>query len=110
LMDAEFLAQICSLENGWQEPNTLGALERAAGEGRLQNAEKFLQSYRELRRYECVLRRWSYAGETTLPDDPAPLYRVAVRCGFPDAEAFMSAVQQHRAVLRTTWNCTVAAA
>ena len=29
LMDAEFIAQALCLENGWQEANTLRALERA---------------------------------------------------------------------------------
>src|SRR5207249_10125880 len=31
LMDAEFIAQTLCMENGWQEANTLRALERAGG-------------------------------------------------------------------------------
>ena len=33
LMDAEFLAQTVCLAQGWQEPNTLRALERARDSG-----------------------------------------------------------------------------
>src|SRR5208282_2198590 len=82
LMDAEFIAQALCLENGWQEANTLRALERGRDAGALPDADKLLENYRKLRRVEGILRRWSYEGETVLPDDPAPYYRVSVRCGF----------------------------
>ncbi len=82
LMDAEFIAQALCLENGWQEANTLRALERARDAGVLPDADKLIENYRQLRRLEGILRRWSYEGETVLPDDPAPYYRVSVRCGF----------------------------
>ena len=48
----------------------------------LPDADKLLDAYRHLRRVEGILRRWSYEGEIVLPDDPAPYYRVSVRCGF----------------------------
>ena len=68
-MDAEFIAQALCLENGWQEANTLRALERAREAGSLPDAEKLLDNYRKLRRVEGILRQWSYEGETVLPDD-----------------------------------------
>src|SRR5205807_6972205 len=68
LMDAEFVAQALCLEHGWQEPNTLAALERGRDSGVLPDAEKLIRNYRELRRVEGTLRRWSYEGETVLPD------------------------------------------
>jgi glutamate-ammonia-ligase adenylyltransferase len=105
LMDAEFIAQALGLAHHWQEPNTLRALLRAREEGVLPEATAnlLIDNYRKLRRVEAILRRWSYAGETTLPDDPAPLYRVAVRCGFTHAAGFMSAVARYRRNLRQVY-------
>ena len=102
LMDAEFLAQALCLEHGWWEPNTLAALERARAERALpaDTATALLENYRRLRRIEGILRRWSYEGEAELPDDPAPQYRVAVRCGFATREDFLGAVARYRRVLR----------
>ena len=65
-----------------------------------QKFERMIQGYRKLRRVEGVLRRWSYEGETVLPDDPAPYYRVAVRCGFETAEEFRKAVAEWRREIR----------
>jgi glutamine synthetase adenylyltransferase len=64
------------------------------------DAEKLIANYRKLRRIEAILRRWSYASETVLPDDPAPLYRVAVRCGFRNGDEFMRAVAAWRKGIR----------
>jgi glutamate-ammonia-ligase adenylyltransferase len=102
LMDAEFIAQMFALENGWQEPNTLQCLARVQAEEKLALAEadSLIHNYRQLRRIEGILRRWSFAGETVLPDDPAPLYRVAIRCGFPDSSSFLSAVVEYRLQIR----------
>ncbi|MDB6020914.1 MAG: putative Glutamate-ammonia-ligase adenylyltransferase, partial [Pedosphaera sp.] len=88
LMDAEFLAQVFCLERGWQEANTLRALVRARDEGvlRRKDANELTENCRQLRRVEGILRRWSFEGETVLPDDPAPFDRVAVRCGFGTSE------------------------
>jgi glutamate-ammonia-ligase adenylyltransferase len=106
LVDAEFVAQMFCLAHGWQEANTLKALQRAQAERVLAapEAEELIENYRRLRRVEGILRRWSYAGETVLPDDPAPLYRVAIRCGFPDAEAFLQAVGHYRAAIRRVYD------
>jgi glutamate-ammonia-ligase adenylyltransferase len=103
LMDAEFIAQALCLEHGWQEANTLRALERGGVEGILPDADKLLTNYRQVRRLESILRRWSYEGETVLPDDPAPYYRVSVRCGFENAEAFRTALAQWRAAVRAVY-------
>jgi [glutamine synthetase] adenylyltransferase / [glutamine synthetase]-adenylyl-L-tyrosine phosphorylase len=105
LMDAEFSAQILCLARGWREPNTLRALERARDTASLpaDAAEQLIQNYRRLRHIEGILRRWSYAGETLLPDDPAPFYRVAVRCGFPGPEPFMAALRQYRSAIRDAY-------
>ena len=100
LMDAEFIAQALCLEHGWREPNTLRALERARAAGVLPDAEKLIANYRQLRRLEGILRRWSYEGETVLPDEPAAFYRVAVRCGFATADEFRKALADWRREIR----------
>jgi glutamate-ammonia-ligase adenylyltransferase len=106
LVDAEFIAQTLCLAHGWQEPNTLRALERARQEGILSahDAEALLSHYTWLRRVEGILRRWSFAGETVMPDDPAPLYRVAVRCGYRSIESFQEAVTRCRAAIRQVYS------
>jgi glutamate-ammonia-ligase adenylyltransferase len=103
LMDAEFIAQALCLEHGWQEANTLRALERGRIAGLLPEADRLIQNYRHLRRLEGILRRWSYEGETVLPDDPAPYYRVSVRCGFATPEAFREALTGWRREIREVY-------
>jgi len=126
LMDAEFIAQTLCLENGWHEPNTLRALERgreAVGvESRVRRDDekaavtpkrelqltgadwdKLLDAYRHLRLVEGILRRWSYEGEVVLPDDPAPYYRVSVRCGFAGPDDFRSALAKWRKAIRDVY-------
>ena len=105
LMDAEFIAQTLCLANGWQEPNTVRALERgndAAGKGELTRGDfkTLIENYRHVRRLEGILRRWSYEGEVVLPDDPAPYYRVSVRCGFATADDFRAALATWRRAIR----------
>jgi [glutamine synthetase] adenylyltransferase / [glutamine synthetase]-adenylyl-L-tyrosine phosphorylase len=106
LIDAEFVAQALCLAQGWQEANTLRALQLAREKKALANsdADLLIENYRQLRRIEGILRRWSFAGETVLPEDPAPLYRVAVRCGFADSDSFMKAVTGYRAAIRSVYN------
>jgi [glutamine synthetase] adenylyltransferase / [glutamine synthetase]-adenylyl-L-tyrosine phosphorylase len=103
LIDAEFVAQSLCLEYGWQEANTLRTLERGKQSGVLPHADQLINNYRRLRRVEGILRRWSYEGETVLPDDPAPYYRVSVRCGFADTETFTSEVAQWRRAIREVY-------
>jgi glutamate-ammonia-ligase adenylyltransferase len=103
LMDAEFIAQTLCLEHGWQEAHTLRALERAREARVLSDGDKLIESYRQLRRVEGILRRWSYEGETILPDDPAPYYRVSVRCGFAMPKAFAAALAKWRAAIRDVY-------
>ena len=103
IMDAEFVAQTLCLENGWQEANTLRALERARDQGALRDAGKLIDGYLWLRRVEGILRRWSYEGETVLPDDPAPYHRVSVRCGFSTAEEFQQALAGWRRTIREVY-------
>jgi glutamate-ammonia-ligase adenylyltransferase len=112
LVDAEFVAQAFNLERGWHEANTLQALERARSEGLLPTdaAECLIVNYRRLRRLEGILRRWSYEGETELPDDPAPQYRVAVRCGFATIEDFFAAVNRYRQNIREVYEKVLPAA
>jgi glutamate-ammonia-ligase adenylyltransferase len=102
LIDAEFIAQTLCMNHGWREPNTLQALKRAQQEKALDShdADVLIENYAHLQRLEGILRRWSYAGESVLPEDPAPQYRVAVRCGFPDAASFLLAVGTWRAAIR----------
>jgi [glutamine synthetase] adenylyltransferase / [glutamine synthetase]-adenylyl-L-tyrosine phosphorylase len=105
LIDAEFVAQTLCLGNGWHEPNTLRTLLLAREKRVLPgpSADLLIENYRRLRRVEGILRRWSYAGETVLPDDPAPLYRVAVRCGYTAAGHFLRAVAEYRAAIRRVY-------
>jgi glutamate-ammonia-ligase adenylyltransferase len=103
LIDAEFIAQTLCLENGWQEANTLRALERGRAAAVLPEADKLIENYRQLRRLEGILRRWSYEGEIVLPDDPAPYYRVSVRCGFATPDAFREALAGWRRALREVY-------
>jgi glutamate-ammonia-ligase adenylyltransferase len=102
LIDAEFIAQALSLENGWLEPNSLRALERARDENRLpeRDAAKLIDNFRELRRIESILRRWSFEGEAVLPSDPEPFYRVSIRCGFKTPDAFRQSVAASRRAIR----------
>ncbi len=100
LMDAEFIAQAASLENGWHEANTLHSLELARSRKSFAGAQKLIDNYRELRRVEGILRRWSYEGETVLPADPAPYHRVSVRCGFASPEAFRNKLAECRKSIR----------
>jgi glutamate-ammonia-ligase adenylyltransferase len=105
LIDVEFLAQIFCLEHGWHEPNTLAALERARKERALTKsaADSLIRHFRELQRIEGILRRWSYEGETVLPDQEAPYRRVAIRCGFGDAESFARHIARCRTAIRKVW-------
>ena len=124
LMDAEFIAQALCLENGWQEANTLRALERGRAAVGVQPSgcekvagtlkrelqpltrgdfEKLLENYRKLRHVEGILRRWSYEGEVVLPDDPAPYYRVSVRCGFLKPNEFKKALAKWRRAIREVY-------
>jgi len=104
LMDAEFIAQSLCLENGWQEPNTLHALQRGDASGKLARADDLIENYRRLLRIEQILRRWSYEGETVLPDDAAAFGRVAIRCGFDTAEAFREMIAKSRKVIEEVYS------
>jgi [glutamine synthetase] adenylyltransferase / [glutamine synthetase]-adenylyl-L-tyrosine phosphorylase len=105
LMDAEFLAQAFCLARGWQEANSLSALQRGGDAGLLgrDDDESLLRNYGNLRRIEGILRRWSYEGEVLLPDDEPALCRVAVRCGFSGPADFMQALETTRAAIRAVY-------
>jgi glutamine synthetase adenylyltransferase len=49
------------------------------------------------------LRRWSYEGETVLPDDAAAFCRVSVRCGFATQEKFSEALKKWRTEIRQVY-------
>jgi glutamine synthetase adenylyltransferase len=49
------------------------------------------------------LRRWSYEGETVLPEDEAAFYRVSVRCGFVTPEEFRKALAKWRKAIREVY-------
>ncbi|HUE36192.1 MAG TPA: bifunctional [glutamate--ammonia ligase]-adenylyl-L-tyrosine phosphorylase/[glutamate--ammonia-ligase] adenylyltransferase, partial [Candidatus Acidoferrum sp.] len=103
LMDVEFIAQVLCMESGWHEPNTLRALERAREENILPGAEMLIENYRQVRRVEAILRRWSDEGETVLPDDAPAFYRVSVRCGFDSPERFRAALAKWRLTIRKAY-------
>jgi glutamate-ammonia-ligase adenylyltransferase len=102
LIDVEFIAQALCLAHGRREPNSLRALEMIQENDLLPAAiaGDLMQHYRSLLRIEGILRRWSFVGEAVLPQDHAALYRVAVRCGFRTADAFLADVADHRAAIR----------
>ena len=50
LVDVEFIAQALCLEHGWQEANTVRALERAQRRKLLPGADQLIANYRRLRR------------------------------------------------------------
>ena len=106
LVDAEFIAQTLCLAHGWQEPNTLRALQLARERAALPRAssDSLIENYRKLLRIEGILRRWSFEAEAVLPDKPAPLYRVAIRCGFTCAEGLMKALGEYRAAIRKVYH------
>jgi len=80
-------------------------LERARDANAIPHAaaELLVENYRQLRRVEGILRRWSFEGETVLPLDPAPYYRVSIRCGFASPEAFRAAIAKYRQAIRTVY-------
>jgi glutamate-ammonia-ligase adenylyltransferase len=92
------------LENGWQEANTLKALQRAQVAGKLPKAKDLIEDYQFLRRVEGILRRWSYEGETVLPEDKAAFTRVSIRCGFESPEAFQKALAASRKGIREAYS------
>jgi glutamine synthetase adenylyltransferase len=101
----EFAAQALSLEHGWREANTLAAVERAGRERAIdaETAQVLAENYRRLMQIERILRRWSFQAESVLPDDPAPFYRVAVRCGFGQPEDFAAYVKECRSAIRAAY-------
>ena len=103
LIDAEFVAQALCLAHGWQEANTLRALEKAQAAGALSDAAKLIANLRPLQRLEGILRRWSFEGEVVLPDEPAPFERVSVRCGFATPEMFRTALAGWRQAIREVY-------
>lgn len=105
LVDAEFLAQTLALRHGRPARHTLHALEAAAAGGLLPPADaaQLLPAYRELRRLELILRRWSFAGEAELPADAPAQRRVALRCGFRDGPELLDAVARWRADVRAVY-------
>jgi len=106
VIDVEFLAQALAMEHGWFEPNTLASLSQARDAGVLPQADAdlLIENLRHLRRMESILRRWSFEGEAMLPDDPAPQYRVAVRCGYPSAAPFLADVARWRTSIRKVYD------
>lgn len=102
LMDVEFIAQAICLENGWHIPNTIKVLTEAQRTNKISSsfATNIIENYRYLQRLELILRRWSFAGESVLPADPAPLYRVAVRCGYNNSQDFLMDLEKKRAIIR----------
>lgn len=105
LMDVEFLVQMLNMEFGWFQPNTRKALRLAASQDLLSEEDSaiLIENFDKLMTLEKVLRRWSYEGESVLPDTDAPLLRVAIRCGFDGIESFMSALSKWRCSIREVY-------
>ena len=84
LMDAEFIAQTLCLAHGWQEPNTLRALERGRRTACCRRPTRTRSSRTTA---SCAGSRASCAAGATRAKRCCPTirrrsYRVAVRCGF----------------------------
>ncbi len=111
LMDAEFLAQMFCLAGGWWEANTLRGLIRARDSGALplEAAARLIENYRGLRRVEGILRRWSFAGETVLPEEEEPFRRVSIRCGYAAPEEFRRALAKQREAIHRVYNAALGA-
>ena len=105
LMDAEFIAQAICLAEGWHKPNTARALDRAARSRHLtkKDAATLAKNHRSLRRLEHIIRRWSYEGETVLPEDEEAQYRVAIRCGLRGADKLLAEVDKWRKTIRSIY-------
>ena len=96
LMDAEFIAQALCLENGWQSQTHSARSNADATPGFCRMRTNCSTITATCACVEGILRRWSYEGEIVLPDDPAPYYRVSVRCGFATPEEFRKALAKWR--------------
>jgi glutamine synthetase adenylyltransferase len=70
----------------------------------LTDANELIESYRQLRHVEGILRRWSFEGETALPAEDAPFYRVSIRCGFSTPKEFRLALRKLRRQMRKVYN------
>jgi glutamate-ammonia-ligase adenylyltransferase len=103
LIDCEFIAQALCLQTSHREQNTLKALRKMGALGHLPDAETLALNYTQLLKVELILRRWSLEPESVLPAEPEPLYRVAVRCGYQDAESLLNAVTSFRTAIRRSY-------
>ena len=110
-IDAEFVAQTLCLANGWHEANTLRALFLLERKRRCRTNQRTRLSRITASsgggRHSAALELRRRNG---LPDDPAPLYRVAVRCGFTSADPFLDAVTQYRTSIRKVYSTVMEAA
>jgi len=96
-MDVEFIAQIPAWTMAGRSPNTLHALERGRrGRPYCRRGQAHRELPRSFGASKASLRRWSYEVKPCWPDDPAPYYRVSVRCGFATPEAFRAALVDWR--------------
>ena len=112
VLDAELIARAFCLARGWHEPGTLRALERSRQANALppKDGEILVASYRQLRRLEAILCRWSHAAEMRLPEDLAAQRRVALRCGFTSAAALLKALAGWRLEVRRVYDAVLPAA
>jgi len=85
LMDAEFVAQVMCLENGWRAEHVARTGTWPNRPGSPGSGEVDRQLSACWRRVEGILRRWSSKGKPCCPPIP-PYYRVSVRCGFASPE------------------------
>ena len=103
LMDAEFVAQALCLENGWQEANTLRALERGREAAVLPEADKLIETTASsgASRASCA------AGVTKAKPCCRTIRRriiaFRVRCGFPTPDAFREALAGYRKAIREVY-------
>ena len=92
LVQLEFFIQAHQMRSNVWQPNTLEALETLSKQDILPQtcAEKLSASYLFLRRCEAVLRRVEDKPVSTLPASPDEQRHLAVRCGYPEVNAFFA--------------------
>jgi glutamate-ammonia-ligase adenylyltransferase len=93
LMQLEFYVQALQMAAGAWEPNTLAALAKVAPGNAMQ---PLIEACLFLRHIENILRRAQDAPISRIPADPEEQTRLAKRCGFPNAAAFLEANQRTR--------------
>ncbi|MGZ6144306.1 MAG: bifunctional [glutamate--ammonia ligase]-adenylyl-L-tyrosine phosphorylase/[glutamate--ammonia-ligase] adenylyltransferase, partial [Myxococcales bacterium] len=104
IREVEFFVQALQLLHGGRDPNlrvrgTLKALQRLLYAGLISSRDRdeLSEAYVALRRLEHRVQMVAERQTHSIPEDPAEQARLARRAGYPDAEAMLADLAQHRA-------------